>query len=267
MVWDRRIPPDTRLAGSTPCLIVGVHRDQHFALDLAALIRGFRTPAPCGTVGAGSRGRRSKASQGGNRGEVGGRFGGRALWGFEDRGRLAMRGVRRPVTRSRSCGRDGGVGRFGWRRCAGARRWPRSRRTGDAREGIALVFRRAAGGGGDRRVRGGMRGDGHEVSILIRLGDGDRAGRGPSKVSTMIIRPPQHGQRRAGGTSSASTVGLGAQGWGALRRGEQLAGALDVVRPNRAGEEAVMADAVEAARQHVQEKAADELVRRQASWS
>src|SRR5271157_6387726 len=46
VVRDRRIPPDTRLAGSTPCLIVGVHRDQHFALDLAALIRGFRTPAP-----------------------------------------------------------------------------------------------------------------------------------------------------------------------------------------------------------------------------
>src|SRR5208337_1818265 len=50
VVRDRRIPPDTRLAGSSPCLIVGVHRDQHFALDLAALIRGFRTPAPCGTV-------------------------------------------------------------------------------------------------------------------------------------------------------------------------------------------------------------------------
>jgi hypothetical protein len=29
-------------------------------------------------------------------------------------------------------------------------------------------------------LRGGMRGDGHEVSILIRLGEGDRAGRGPS---------------------------------------------------------------------------------------
>ena len=45
VVWDRGIPPDTRLAGSTPCLIVGVHRDHHLALDLAALIRGFRTPA------------------------------------------------------------------------------------------------------------------------------------------------------------------------------------------------------------------------------
>jgi hypothetical protein len=39
-------------------------------------------------------------------------------------------------------------------------------------------------------VRGGMDGDGHELSILIRLGDGERQGRGPSSVSTMIIRPP-----------------------------------------------------------------------------
>jgi hypothetical protein len=53
-------------------------------------------------------------------------------------------------------------------------------------------------------VRGGMRGDGHELSILIRLGDGDRAGRGPSKVSTTIIRPPQHGQRRKDESGSAS---------------------------------------------------------------
>jgi hypothetical protein len=36
-----------------------------------------------------------------------------------------------------------------------------------------------------------MRGDGHELSILIRLGE--RAVRAPSNVSTMIIRPPQHG--------------------------------------------------------------------------
>jgi hypothetical protein len=52
-------------------------------------------------------------------------------------------------------------------------------------------------------VRGGMQGDGHDVSILIRLGDGERQGRGPSNVSTMIIRPPQQGQRRADETSSA----------------------------------------------------------------
>jgi hypothetical protein len=60
-----------------------------------------------------------------------------------------------------------------------------------------------------------MRGEGHELSILIRFSEGDRAGRGPSNVSTMIIRPPQQGQRRAGETSS---VGLSAsrEGWGAF---------------------------------------------------
>jgi hypothetical protein len=42
-----------------------------------------------------------------------------------------------------------------------------------------------------------MRGGGHEVSILIRLGGGERQGRGPSNVSTTIILPPQQGQRRA----------------------------------------------------------------------
>jgi len=42
-----------------------------------------------------------------------------------------------------------------------------------------------------------------------------------------------------------------------------LPSALDVRHPPRAGEEAVVADAVEAVRQHVQEKAADELVGRE----
>jgi hypothetical protein len=42
-------------------------------------------------------------------------------------------------------------------------------------------------------LRGGKGGDGHEVSILIRVGDGEREERAPSKVSTMIIRPPQYG--------------------------------------------------------------------------
>jgi hypothetical protein len=42
-------------------------------------------------------------------------------------------------------------------------------------------------------LQDGKRGDdGHEVSILIRLGDGERDERTPSNVST-IIRPPQHG--------------------------------------------------------------------------
>jgi hypothetical protein len=60
----------------------------------------------------------------------------------------------------------------------------------------------------------------------------------------MIIRPPQQGQRRAGETSSAglsaSLRGLGR----ILSRGEQLSGALDVVRTHRAGEQAVVTDAV-----------------------
>ena len=53
VVWDRRIPPDTRLAGSSPCVIAGVHRDQHLVLDLAALIQGFRA-RPFATVWRGA---------------------------------------------------------------------------------------------------------------------------------------------------------------------------------------------------------------------
>jgi hypothetical protein len=56
--------------------------------------------------------------------------------------------------------------------------------------------------------------------------------------------------------SVAVGVGSGALGRGC---GEQSAGALDVAGSNRSSEQAVVADAVEAAGQHVQEKAADEL--------
>jgi hypothetical protein len=42
-----------------------------------------------------------------------------------------------------------------------------------------------------------MRGDSHEVSILIRLSGEGCAERAPANVSTMIIRPPQHGHLRA----------------------------------------------------------------------
>jgi len=62
-----------------------------------------------------------------------------------------------------------------------------------------------------------MRGDGHELSILIRVGDGERQGRGPSIVSTMIIRPPQQGQRRAGETSLAWLSASAHGRWGAAR--------------------------------------------------
>ena len=109
-------------------------------------------------------------------------------------------------------------------------------------------------------MRGGTHGDGHEVSILIRFGDDDCAGRGPSNVSTMIIRPPQHRQRRVGRMFSPSLLASARRRLGgALPGGEQLANARDVVQPNRSGEQAVVADAVEAARQHVQEKATDKL--------
>jgi hypothetical protein len=126
-----------------------------------------------------------------------GRFGGARLWGFEDRGRLAS-----------------GAPAAGGARCF---RWKRRRRTASmatmrGSDALALVGRglatsrghegrvRARGGWRRRQstVRGGMWGDGHELSILIRLGDGERQGRGPSNVSTMIMRPPQHGHWCAG---------------------------------------------------------------------
>ena len=149
------------------------------------------------------------------------------LWGFEDRGRLTSE-----------------ASAIGDARCfQRKRRWlgfPMATMRGS--EALASVAgglatsrgRRArvpARGWRRRRstVRGGMRGDGHELSILIRVGDGERQGRGPSNVSTMIIRPPQQGQRRAGETSSARCRPRRGR-WGAsLRRGEQLPGALDVV--------------------------------------
>jgi hypothetical protein len=61
----------------------------------------------------------------------------------------------------------------------------------------------------------------------------------------------------------SATVGLARRLGRILRRGDQLSGALDVVRSKRAGDETVVADAVEAAGEHVLEKAADELVGRE----
>ena len=143
-----------------------------------------------------------------------GRFGGARLWGFEDRGRLAS-----------------GAPAAGGARCFRRKRRRRTASMAAMRgsDALALVGRglatsrghegRVPARGGRRRrrstVRGGMRGDGHELSILIRLGDGERQGRGPSNVSTMIIRPPQQGQRRAGETSSARPS-ASREGWGAF---------------------------------------------------
>ena len=182
---------------------------------------GFRTPALCGTV-VRRRGRRSKASQGGNRGEEGGCLVGRDLWGFEDRGRLA----------------SGASAAGGARSCRRKRRW----RAGSVARMRGAGVGAAVGGGlatsrghrapaparGWRRrrsaLRGGMRGDGHEVSILIRLGDGERAGRGaferldddhPAAAARAAAR-----RRRCFGLA----VGLGAARSGARSRPRRAIG-------------------------------------------
>ena len=61
---------------------------------------------------------------------------------------------------------------------------------------------------------------------------------------------------RLAGIGVAGTGGIGT----GLRNGEQFAGPGDVVGARAAGEQAVVADAVEAGRQHMDEEAADELV-------
>ena len=112
-------------------------------------------------------------------------------------------------------------------------------------------------------MRGGKRGDDHEVSILIRIGGGERVGRGPSKNVSVNDHPAaatRASARRQGRFSLA--VGLGVRALGRdFGRGERLAGSLDVARSNRSSEQTIVADAMEAAGQHVQEKAADELGR------
>jgi hypothetical protein len=121
---------------------------------------------------------------------------GRELWGFWGRGGIAhvVAGVeggrcyREERTRRAFSGarmRAAGVG------AAAGESLRRSR--GHRVRAPACGWRRRRSA-----LRGGKRHDGHEVSILIRVGDGERAGRAPSKVSTMIIRPPQQGQRRPG---------------------------------------------------------------------
>ena len=99
---------------------------------------------------------------------------------------------------------------------------------------------------------------GHEVSILMALiGAVDwRCGIAPrSKVSMMIMRPPQHGH----GGLPLSTMVVG-RFILAIADGEQFARACDVVGATPRCEQAVMADAVEAVGQHVDQEAADELV-------
>src|SRR6516162_9233308 len=67
----------------------------------------------------------------------------------------------------------GGVWSRQWAGLAQARRSEEDRRV---REDIGLLLRRG-GGEGKTGLRGGKGSDDHEVSIPIRVGDGDRAGR------------------------------------------------------------------------------------------
>ena len=137
----------------------------------------------------------------------------RELWGFAGGGRLAC---------------DAAV-------AGGAQSWRRNRRrrtcsvarmrrpgAGAAVEGALATScgrRLPAPGRGWRRretaLRGRKRSDDHEVSILIWFGCGDRAGRAPSNVSMMIIRPPQHGHRCAGEGVSVSRSASAGRGLGA----------------------------------------------------
>ena len=85
----------------------------------------------------------------------------------------------------------------------------------------------------------------------------------------MIMRPPQQGHGVASTDCGRVIGGSLVLGIGGGARGDcqKLARLRDVLGARAAGEQAVVADAVEALRQHVEQEAADELVRRRASWS
>jgi hypothetical protein len=198
VVRDRMIPPDTRLAGRVSVLRPELAETNIWRLTRGPSYEGFgRRPFADGGTGAGAGVRKPPKE------ETAGRLGTvwRArLWGFVSGGRSSSKALatggggcfrlkRRRAASSTAAMR----GSEGFRLVEGGVRWSR----GHCGRVPARGWRR-------RRltVRGGMCGDGHEVSIVIRLGDGEGQGRGPSKVSMMTIRPPQQGQGRAGETSS-----------------------------------------------------------------
>src|SRR4051812_45526569 len=77
----------------------------------------------------------------------------------------------------------------------------------------------------------------------------------------ITMRPPQHGQAGASGFDAAGSspdiVALRLWGWHA----EQLSDLRDVAAALGAREQPIVADAMEALREHVDQEAADELVR------
>ena len=117
--------------------------------------------------------------------------------------------------------------------------------------------RSATGTGKRRRSTNGL---GHDVSLAV--GVGRHLGSRPPKTSMTIMRAPQcrHGLRSARGASGCD-IRLLLRVGGRRVSAEQCANCCDVLGAVGVGEEPVVADAVEAPRQHVHEKAADELVR------
>jgi hypothetical protein len=102
---------------------------------------------------------------------------GRGLWGFwgrERRGWLLQRAEARGEV-----GENEGDERFRGRACERRMRTLHLEKDCRPCEDIALLLRRG-GGEGKTGLRGGKGSDDHEVSIPIRVGDGDRAGRTPS---------------------------------------------------------------------------------------
>ena len=94
----------------------------------------------------------------------------------------------------------------------------------------------------------------HEVSCQK---DG-RRGAGRGRMPRMTMVPPQHGQRSSGQRGRhRSTCSAPDR---CRRRVEQLAAERQLLGAMAVGEEAVVADAMEAVRQGVQQEAADELV-------
>ena len=76
----------------------------------------------------------------------------------------------------------------------------------------------------------------------------------------MIMRPPQHGQGGRGSVGSTGSAGSTAGGIAS-----SSSGAGDIGLAAGAREQAIVPNAVKTLRQHVEQEAADELVRGQAS--
>ena len=212
---------------------------------------GFRTAPLCrragrgGGRGAGVRKPRKEETPGRKRRGLAGRN----LWGFCGRGRsayVAAGGRRRPVLSvgAKTASFFDREDTRAWRECSGWREFAEVVRTSRCCSGARLEARRNGAGvdpdpGRRWRARGARAVEGF---------DDDHPA-----TATRTAAPRR---RSFGVTVLEVRVCLSGR---AFRRGERLADALDVARSNRAGKQAVMADAVEATRQHVQEKAAGEL--------